>query len=468
MITPTASSTGEATVRRRDPRGPMPSRATRAAVFDRWRAARFVVSVVTASMVLTLAASPGDAADGEVADPDAQIAAIDDQVAQAEEQADAAQSRLEDLAIDLISARDELVQIKRRLDDAEARLRTLDGQLALAERELDDRQASAERAAILAARAAERLSDVEHELSTEEQRLDDQAATSFMRGTTAKPEMMLQLLEEGNDPGNLAADVYRLGVVLDRQTRLVKRVDDLRVDSTQAAEEAREQRLLADEAEAEAAAAVALVTDLRTEAADVREQTAMERDRQAELITALEADADEQEVVLASVEAEVEQLAAERRQAVAERIRQQVGEDSGTATGPCPVDGAIVGRDFTNDWGHPRSGGRRHEGTDVFAVRGTPLRAIADGTVKNVRRADESLGGRVVSIWVAEGEHWYYAHLETVAEGLEEGQPVTAGQVLGTVGDSGNARGTPPHLHIGNYADGAARNPYPVLAELCR
>ena len=85
------------------------------------------------------------------------------------------------------------------------------------------------------------------------------------------------------------------------------------------------------------------------------------------------------------------------------------------------VDGAPAGRDFTNDWGYPRPGGRSHEGTDIFADRGTPVRSIGAGTVKELRTFDGGIGGLYVSIWVAAGEHWYYAHLDTVAPGLAPG-----------------------------------------------
>lgn len=131
----------------------------------------------------------------------------------------------------------------------------------------------------------------------------------------------------------------------------------------------------------------------------------------------------------------------------------------------CPVDGQAR---FINDWGFPRSEGRSHEGTDVFAPHGTPIVAMADGTVGEVSYADVGLGGRSVT-YLVDGHRIYNAHLDRVTDGLKVGDPVTAGQVIGTVGTTGNARGTPPHNHVGMYLpDGAPVNPYPILRRSCR
>lgn len=109
----------------------------------------------------------------------------------------------------------------------------------------------------------------------------------------------------------------------------------------------------------------------------------------------------------------------------------------------------------------PRGGGRRHRGVDVFAPRHTPILSPTEGVV--VKVGEDRLGGRVV--WMlAPGARWhYFAHLESFGE-LRPGQWVPRGFRLGTVGDSGNARGTPPHLHFGIYRlDGKALNPAPIL-----
>lgn len=127
----------------------------------------------------------------------------------------------------------------------------------------------------------------------------------------------------------------------------------------------------------------------------------------------------------------------------------------------CPVPGAS----FINDWGFPRSGGRTHKGTDVFAPFGTPIRAVAAGTV---RLSNSSLGGITVWLNATDGNSYYFAHLQSYASGMATGATVAAGQTIGFVGDSGNARGGAPHLHFQVHPGGGGPvNPYPTLAARC-
>lgn len=127
---------------------------------------------------------------------------------------------------------------------------------------------------------------------------------------------------------------------------------------------------------------------------------------------------------------------------------------------PVPVEGVRVPQ-LTDQWGAPRSGGRKHQGIDIFAKCGTPVLSATDGLV--VRVGTNALGGQIVRV-LGPGGYWhYYAHLSEFGD-VEEGQFVTAGTVLGRVGDTGNAKGTPCHLHYGVYAkSGGAENPYPLL-----
>ncbi len=103
-------------------------------------------------------------------------------------------------------------------------------------------------------------------------------------------------------------------------------------------------------------------------------------------------------------------------------------------------------------FGVGREGGRRvHHGIDIFAPRGTPVLAATDGTVRSIE--PNELGGNVV--WQSDrhrGQTLYYAHLDR--HHVVAGQAVRAGDTLGFVGNSGNARTTPPHLHFGIYRRG--------------
>lgn len=122
-----------------------------------------------------------------------------------------------------------------------------------------------------------------------------------------------------------------------------------------------------------------------------------------------------------------------------------------------PVAGAGVS-DIKSFWGASRDGGaRRHEGVDIFADRGTPVIAAAEGRVS--RTGTSNLGGNIV--WLrATGRSLYYAHLDSIV--ARQRQSVQVGDTLGLVGNSGNARTTPPHLHFGIYDRGAV-NPLPFI-----
>lgn len=128
----------------------------------------------------------------------------------------------------------------------------------------------------------------------------------------------------------------------------------------------------------------------------------------------------------------------------------------------------VAGRDtgaIQSGFGAPRDAGRRsHRGVDIFAPRGTPVLASAEAWVTRVRETE--IGGRV--IWLrnkVNGDALYYAHLEH--QDVEEGQEVKPGDPIGRVGNTGNARTTPPHLHFGIYVRGSgARDPLPYLQRI--
>ena len=105
----------------------------------------------------------------------------------------------------------------------------------------------------------------------------------------------------------------------------------------------------------------------------------------------------------------------------------------------CPVAGPTR---FTNTWLAPRSGGRQHKGVDLFADAGTPIVAPVAGEVEFT---EDTLGGLAFHLWGDDGNYYYGAHL---AEFANVRGRVNSGTVVGSVGSTGNAVGTAPHLHF--------------------
>jgi peptidoglycan LD-endopeptidase LytH len=119
--------------------------------------------------------------------------------------------------------------------------------------------------------------------------------------------------------------------------------------------------------------------------------------------------------------------------------------------------------DIADSWGAPRDGGRRpHRGIDIFARKGTSVVAVADGIVTYI--GEQPKGGYCLWLTTESGTSFYYAHLDRWAPGLYEGMEVSSGDLLGFVGNTGNAVTTPPHLHFGISQNDEMVNPYPVLA----
>lgn len=118
----------------------------------------------------------------------------------------------------------------------------------------------------------------------------------------------------------------------------------------------------------------------------------------------------------------------------------------------CPIEDGS----YFNDWGFPRGGERFHEGNDIFSPKGSPVRAPVSGTAELI---EGTIGGLQVNLYGSDGIKYLGSHLDSAGKKGEVG----AGDVIGYVGNSGNAAGTTPHLHFGMYRDGVAINPNPTL-----
>ena len=125
----------------------------------------------------------------------------------------------------------------------------------------------------------------------------------------------------------------------------------------------------------------------------------------------------------------------------------------------CPVQGPVA---FSDTWGAPRSGGRSHKGVDMLSPSGTPTVAPVSGVVSH---RGNSVGGLSWHLQGDDGHYYYGTHLQSYAN-VGAGH-VEAGTVIGYVGDTGNARGT-PHLHFEIHPNGgSAVNPSPYVRDAC-
>ncbi|MGH8975324.1 MAG: murein hydrolase activator EnvC family protein [Acidimicrobiia bacterium] len=125
----------------------------------------------------------------------------------------------------------------------------------------------------------------------------------------------------------------------------------------------------------------------------------------------------------------------------------------------CPIAGALA---FTDSWGDPRGGGRRHKGTDLMNPFGTPNVAVVSGQIARHR---SGAGGLAIYLYGDDGHTYYYAHLSEV---VGSDRRVAQGEVVAKTGNSGNARGGAPHTHFEIHPGGGeAVNPYPSMKAVC-
>lgn len=229
--------------------------------------------------------------------------------------------------------------------------------------------------------------------------------------------------------------------------------DDL-VDSARAAK-------LASEASARDYAAIRTIADASVEMGKRRDELDARRAEQQKATDDLRVERHAVETALAFI--------AKRDQALRSRLVPRSSRDerapAEAPSGPipvvtdftCPVRGPLT---FTDSWGAPRSGGRRHEGTDIMNANGTPNVAVVSGTFETHH---SGLGGLSIYLHGDDGHTYYYAHLSQI---VGADRRVAQGEVIGRTGSSGDA--TTPHTHFEFHPNGGrAVNSYPLIRAHC-
>ncbi len=302
-----------------------------------------------------------------------------------------------------------------------------------------DRQRAQERANAAAARfarASTQLAQVEAELASVRRQEEETKARLGGLQQSVREMAVNQYVEGGprfelpfgDDPGAAARGEAMVSAVTLRNTDAIDEYraarEDLAIRAAEVDRVVKEQRGLAERLRAEKSAAYA----------ELQRLVAVEKE------------------YIARQKAEKE--AAARRTAGSRVSRARV---IGSGSWICPVQGP---RAFSNDYGDPRSGGRRHQGNDILSPRGTPIVASVSGTV---RHRTVSLGGLSYYLSGDDGNVYFGTHMSRYGASGR----VSAGTVIGYVGDTGNARGT-PHLHFEIHPGGGSPvNPYPTLRTYC-
>jgi murein DD-endopeptidase MepM/ murein hydrolase activator NlpD len=221
------------------------------------------------------------------------------------------------------------------------------------------------------------------------------------------------------------------------------------------------------------ASAIEQVQGLLTQLREDRESLEIEQQQRAENVDRFKAERDALQKKLSNKKSEYERVQRELAAAAAARQRAQAASSQAAivpsrsgvtaVAGPNGMVFPVAGPNYYSDtWGASRDGGRRsHQGTDIMAATGTPVVATLSGTVS---QGGGSKSGLYLTVTADNGWKFYYMHLNSISVGSGR---VTAGQVIGTVGYSGNASASAPHLHYEIHIPGrGAVNPYPYLRQM--
>ena len=353
---------------------------------------------------------------------------------------------LGDIQRDLSEARQEREAVQTRIDGATRAYEELVARVATLEVEGEE--------------LAAEVTGLRRELTELELLVGDRIRAVFKHGSNVDP-LTVFLASEDPNAALARAEAVQRAVSADRA-----RSEDL--GAARARVTAAEVRLVAQQEEL--VEAQAAQQEVMTELGSAFEALGA-------LVGDLQSEEREEQARLERIRREQERRERERQERLAaeRRAREAAAASSSrrTSTAPsapaptsgggmaCPLDRP---RSFIDSWGHARSGGRAHRGTDIMGPLGIPVRAIADGTW-HIQRPGPSAG-----LWAIlranNGHHYWYMHLNSHT--VSNGARVRAGQQVGTNGSTGNASRGAEHVHFEYHVNGGrATNPYPLLRSLC-
>ncbi len=309
--------------------------------------------------------------------------------------------------------------VDTQIEDARSQEEMIRGELEAVTRAYEDTRAAADAVAdeLIGLETEERR--LEHEAADIDARLSSRAREFFKHGSTGTLDSLL-----GAESATVG--VERASLINTLQQR--------------------------ESADLEEAVAVRTALDqTRALAAESRRRLAQLEEELAVNVEALQHRLEDAELVVQSLEE------MEARQRTIDR-----GDQQGVYA--CPLDPGVT--HFIDSWGFPRSGGRRHQGTDIMGPMGANVYAFTSGVV--ARHSNSRLGGISLYLRGDDGSTYFYAHLQGFAPRGAVGTRVNAGEHIAYNGNTGNARGGAPHIHFERHpGGGAAVNPYPWLVAAC-
>jgi peptidoglycan LD-endopeptidase LytH len=349
----------------------------------------------------------------------------------------------------LAAARARLAEIERDIDQQSARLADLRAEVDAAAARVYEARVALEDTLSRIARTHDALADAEAEYQEIRARLDARARDVFING----PASPLELLLGAQSMADLTERVMFVGALAEQDSELANDVEDLADRLAYRQQELDRQRVQEVEQKER----------LQTEEAALKANL----DEQQEIMAELTATEQELDQLVADLEDQLrrEELAriraARRAAALAAQQSPSGGPVAGSGGGPllvCPVEPPYG---YSSSFGAPRPGGRTHQGNDIFAPMGNAIYAPFSGTA--VDASNWPLGGYAVKVYGSQG-YVYNAHLSAIGElGA-----VLVGDIIGYVGNTGNATGISPHDHFEWHpGNGPAVDPYPYLQAVC-